>query len=251
MARFLGVVAAAVLLAALWSPASAGDKDARAILDKGIKALGGEAKLGKVKALTWKAKGTVNVGGEDAPFTSRLTAEGLDRCRAEFEGEFGGNKVKGVAVIAGSKGWRKFGDMGGAMNKSTLADEKRTAYLRLVPVLLVPLKGKGFKFKAAGEKKVGGKPAVGLHVTAPDGKDFKLYFDKESGLPVQLAARVRGFTGEMHDQETTFGGYKDFGGIKKATKIQSKRDGEKFVEEEITEFKVLAKVDPKTFAEPK
>ncbi len=44
--------------------------------------------------------------------------------------------------------------------------------------------------------------------------------------------------------------YKEFDGIKKATKTESKRDGEDFIKSEISEFKVLDKADPKTFAEP-
>jgi hypothetical protein len=87
-------------------------------------------------------------------------------------------------------------------------------------------------------------------VTPADGKEFTLAFDKESGLPVKLVARVVGFQGNEYTQETTYKDYKDLDGIKKATKIESKRDGEKFREEEITEFKILGKVDPKTFAEP-
>ncbi|MGA2699583.1 MAG: hypothetical protein ABSH35_00605 [Isosphaeraceae bacterium] len=37
--------------------------------------------------------------------------------------------------------------------------------------------------------------------------------------------------------------YKDFGGIRKATKLQLKRDGKKFQDMEVTEFKVLDKLD--------
>ncbi len=44
--------------------------------------------------------------------------------------------------------------------------------------------------------------------------------------------------------------FKDFGGIKKATKVVSKRDGEDFIKSETTDFKVLDKVDPKAFTEP-
>ena len=84
-----------------------------------------------------------------------------------------------------------------------------------------------------------------------DGKDFTLYFDKETGLPVKQVAQVRGFMGDEFTQETTFADYKDFGGIKKATKIESKRDGQRFIEQEVTEFKTLDKVDPATFEEPK
>jgi hypothetical protein len=52
-------------------------------------------------------------------------------------------------------------------------------------------------------------------------------------------------------QETTYSAYKDFGGVKKATKIETKRDGQKFITAEVTDFKTGKKVDAKTFAEPK
>ena len=90
-----------------------------------------------------------------------------------------------------------------------------------------------------------------LKITGPDGKDFTLSFDKESGLPVKLVAKVLGFQGHENTAETTFEDYKDFDGIKKATKIEVKRDGETFQKMKITEFKVLDKVDPEAFTEPK
>ena len=123
--------------------------------------------------------------------------------------------------------------------------------LQVIPVTLVPLRGKQFKIETAGEEKVGDKPAVVLKVTGPDGKEFKLSFDKESGLPVKEVARVLGFQDQEFDMETTFSDYKDFGGIKKATKMEVKHDGEKFQSMEVTEFKVLDKVDAEAFAEPK
>jgi hypothetical protein len=131
-----------------------------------------------------------------------------------------------------------------------LANEKRNLYLQVIPTTLVALKDKGFKYEAAGEEKVGDKPAVILKVTGPDGKDFKLFFDKESGLPVRLTATVV-FRDQESELETNFADYKDFDGIKKATKLDVKRNGETFQNAEVTEFKVLEKVDPETFTEPK
>ena len=83
------------------------------------------------------------------------------------------------------------------------ANEKRRVYLEVIPITLVALKGKGFKCETAGEEKVGDKPAVILKVTGPDGKDFKLSFDKESGLPVKLVATVV-FRDQEAELETTF-----------------------------------------------
>ncbi|HEY1858881.1 MAG TPA: hypothetical protein VGG61_00915, partial [Gemmataceae bacterium] len=120
-------------------------------------------------------------------------------------------------------------------------------YLQVIPTTLLPLKDKEFKIEAAGEEKVADKPAVGLKVTPPDKKEFTIFFDKESGLPVKLVAKVVGFMGDEAVQETLVADYKEFDGIKKATKIEIRRDGNKFLEQQITEFKVLDKVDPKTF----
>lgn len=250
MKQLFGAVLGTVLVLGLGSPASADDKDATAILDKGIKALGGEEKLAKVKATTWKAKGKISFSGNESDVSVQATTQGLDHTRQEFEAEFGGNKFMGVTVLAGDKGWRSILGMTREMDKNAIAQQKRDVYLQVVPMTLVPLKGKDFKVAAAGEEKIDGKPAVGLKVTGPDDKEFTLYFDKESGLPVKLVAKVA-FMGQEAKLETTYGGYKEFGGIKKATKIETKRDGEKFQELEITEFKVLDKVDPKTFEEPK
>jgi hypothetical protein len=251
MARFLGAAFVVVLaVAAGGRVRAADDADVKALLDKGIKALGGEEKLTAAKAVTWKSKGTIRFGDNDSAFSSAGSVQGLDHFRQEFEADFGGNKVQGVVVLNGDKGWRKFGDMKMEMDAKALANQKRGVYLMLVPTTLVPLREKGFKVTAAGEEKVAGKPAVALKVTPPDGKEFTLYLDKESGLPVKQAAKVDDFMGQEFTQETTFGGYKDLGGIKKATKIENKRDGEKFMEYEITEFKLLDKLDSKTFAEP-
>ncbi len=248
MKPFLGTLLATALLAI---PARADDKDATAVLDKAIAALGGKEKLTKAGTATWKGKGTITLNGDDNPIKTKTVIQGIDRHRAEFEGEFGGNEIKGVTVLVGDKGWRKFGDDTQELDADGLANEKHRAYLQAVPVTILPLQGKGFKIEGVTEEKVDDKPAVTLKATGPDGKDFKLSFDKESGLPVRLVATVKGFQGEDYSQETTFSDYKDFDGLKKATKTASKRDGMKFVTFEVTEFKVLDAVEPGTFDEPK
>src|SRR5262249_41324209 len=148
------------------------------------------------------------------------------------------------------KGWGKFGDEKRALEGDQLANEKRLAYLQAAATTPLVLKGKGFKVKAGGEEKVNDKPALVVKVTGPDGKDFTLAFDKESGLPVRMIAKVMGFQGQEFTQETTFADYKDFGGIKRPTKSDLKRDGQTFLVSELKDFKVLEKVDPKPFAEP-
>jgi hypothetical protein len=250
MNRIIVAVAVCALSLPFREAQAADDKDVQAVLDKAMQALGGKDKMSKVHAATWKSNSVLTLGGNDNKFTNQVTLQGLTHFRSAFEGEFMGNEVKGVTVLDGDKGWRKFGDMDMELDADALANQKRTAYLTVIPITLVPLTGKGFKVEPAGTDKVGGKPAVGLKVTPPDGKDFTLYFDKDSGLPVKQVAKVIGFNGDEFTQETTYGDYHEVGGIKKAMKVDAKRNGEKFLEQKITEFKVLEKVPAKTFAKP-
>ena len=250
MKRFVLATVVAAFTAGAAGGAKAGDADATAVIDKAIQALGGEAKLAKAGNFARKAKGTITIQGNENDFISETTYEGLDHYRNEFDGEFNGNKFKGIVVVNGEKGWRKFGDNKMEMDANAAANEKRNVYLQFVPVTLLPLKGKEFKVESAADENVGEKPASVLKVTAPDSKTFTISFDKASGLPVRVVATVVGFQGQEFSQETTYADYKDFDGVKRATKIESKRDGESFIKQAITDFKVLDKVDPKTFAEP-
>ena len=247
--RFLGGLLA-VLAIAVGGSARADDKDATAVVDKAIKALGGEEKLSKAAGFSWKYKGVLTLNGGDNELSGQATIAAPDRYRTNIDGEFNGNKIQITVVVDGDKGWRKFGDNAMPLEGDGLATEKRTIYLQLATLTVLPLKGKGYKVESAGEEKVGDKPAAVLKVTGPDGKDFKLFCDKESGLPVKMTARVAGFNGDEYDQETLYKSYKDFGGVQKATRVEVKRDGEKFLDQDVSDFKTLSKIEPGTFDEP-
>jgi hypothetical protein len=250
MKRFLGAAMAILFAATAAGPVRADEKDPTAILDKAIKAVGGEEKLKKLDAMSWKANGAITFNGNSNNFTSEVTVQGLDHYRLDLEGELNGNPIKVKVVVDGKKGWRKFGDEAMEMDEDSLANEKRRVYLQVIPTRLSVLKDKAYKLEAADEQKVGDKPAAGIKVTGPDGKDFTIYFDKESGLPVRVVAKVIGFDQQEHTEDTTIKDYKDVDGIKKAMKSETKSDGEDFIKTEITGFKALDKVDAKTFSEP-
>ncbi|HXY33890.1 MAG TPA: hypothetical protein VEI07_06655 [Planctomycetaceae bacterium] len=244
-------MAAALVLSARCSVLAAGP-DAKEVIDKAVNALGGEAKITALegKIVETKAKGKVNFGGNEGEISTTTITMGLGKYRQDFKGDLGGNEIKGVTVMDGDKAWRKFAGDTSKLEDDQLANQKRAVYLSLVPAVILPLKGKDFKVESTKEEKVDNKPAVALKIVGPDKKDFELFFDKETGLPVKMLATVNGFGGDEFTQETTYGKYKDFNGVKRATKIENKRNGEKFLDIEITDIKVLDKADPKTFAEP-
>ena len=246
------ILAAAIIASGFSGLAQADEKQAQAIVAKAIEATGGDAKLAKAKAISWKTKGTLHFGDSANKYTAEATVAGLDKFRQEFEGEFGGNQVKGVVVLDGDHGWRSFGGMTMELDEPAIANEKRTVYLQAIgTATLLPLKTADFRVETADDEKVGEAEAAVVKVTAPDGKDFKIYFDKKSNLPVKVEAKVQGFDGQEFMQATVYSEFKDFDGVKKATKIQSSRDGQVFIEAELIEFKLLDEVADDTFAEPK
>ena len=186
MKRFLGLWAILACVGLHLPQARAAD-DARATVAKGIEALGGEAKLGQVKALKWTTDGKPTIQGEDNDFASTTITQGIDHVRTDVRGEFNGNEFKVTTVLDGKKGWRTFPDAN-ALDEDGVDNERRTVYLQVMPATLVPLLSKDFKIEAAGEEKVNDKPASVVKVTGPDGKTCRLMFDKESGLPVKMVA---------------------------------------------------------------
>src|SRR6516165_10315785 len=130
MRRLFGLVFASVVLFIPFGSARADDQDAKSILDKAIKALGGEEKLSKMEAFSMKTKGTVNFNGNENEFTSETTFKGLDH----YKREFGNDQFHGVLVLAGDKGWRKFGDNASELEGDGLAGEKRNVYLQVIPI---------------------------------------------------------------------------------------------------------------------
>jgi hypothetical protein len=258
MKWFIGALVGAVLVAGPGSPAGAGGgKDVEAILDRAIQALGGKEKLSKAHRATWKSKGKLDRGFGEEEFTSQTTVDGPRRTRVELESKSKGRRLKDVKVFAGNNvWWRNWAEDAESVGDGD-GDEWSDAHRQFIAATILPLKGKGFKLEAAGEEKVGGKPAVSVKVTPPNDDAFKIYFDKGSGLPVKLVMKRtrRDDKDCLHEtitttHETTYRDYKDFGGVKRATRIEIKRDGKFFMDQHITEFRVLSKVDPKLFARP-
>jgi len=234
------------------SPKAASDASAAAVavIDKAVEALGGKEKLTAIKAATWTSKGTITIGGTDAPFTAKLAFAGHDRRRVEFETDFGGNAIKGVVVVNGDKGWRQFNGNTEELAGNDLANEQRNGWREWAAADVLLLKSPPFKAESAPDADVNGKPAAAVKVAGPQGGPFTLYFDKATGLPVRQTATVTTFTGEDAAEEVTYSDYKDFDGIKKATMVETKHNGQRLLIAEVTTFKVLDKPEPGTFDKP-
>lgn len=219
--------------------------DAQKIIDKAVKAVGSD---GKFKAATWKGKGKFYGLGEAIEYTGEWASQPPDRMRLDMGIDFNGMKIQITRVVDGDKGWSKTADMSMDMSKEELEEAKHELYAQWV-ARVTPLKQPGFKFKPLGESKVGDKAAAGVKVSREGHRDVDLYFDKETGLPLKVSTRVKDIMGGGTEltQETLFDDYQEASGIKVARKLTVNRDGKKYVEFEMSEYKPVEKLEDSTF----
>ncbi len=227
-------------------PLRADDRDkALALIDRAIKAHGGEAGLAKVAVSTRTNAGSQTQPTGEVTFTSTVTQSLPDRVRLEIEV----GKSKLLTVIDGAKGWQQ--SAGGStfpVDRDRLKEMKGEAYVWWLATL-VPLKKDGLTLALAPEIKVDGKPALGVKVSGRGEPDAKLYFDQGSGLLVKIERRAPE-TGVLVNKEYYFSDFKDFDGVKLPAKEVMTVNGRKWYEVKVLTYKFLAKVEDSAFARP-
>jgi hypothetical protein len=221
-------------LALIAIPARADEAEARKIVEAGIKAKGG---AGKKHAVTWKGKGKFYGMGNAIDYTGTWSLHLPGKKRMEID-----NFI--TIVVNGDMGW--FGDQ--EMNKDQLAEQKEDMYADWV-MELYPLKEKGFTLATLGESKVGDKPVIGVKVSHEGRRDINLYFDKSSHLLAKMEHTMKEM-GKESKFEAIITDWAEVGGIKVPSKMTIKRDGELYVDGEMTDYTMLDKLPDKTFEKP-
>ena len=239
----LGVVA--VLAAA---GVSAADDKADAVVKKAIEAHGGADNLNKYTAGKFTLKGDVSVMGMDLEFSGDA-AYMPDKYRMNIEMKVMDMTITVHQVMAGGKGKRsvKVGD--NVMAQEIAEDERKLALLgREIQRLTPLLDGKKFTVRAAADEDANGKKAAVVMVTPKDfDREFKLCFDKESGLLVKTGHKGKGPGGEEVYQETLVSEYKKVNGVQVPHKMVLNHDDKKFMTATVSDVEVLEKVDDKEF----
>jgi hypothetical protein len=238
------------LLINLCGAGRAEDKaEAQKIIDKAIKASGGEENLKKWKSLTWKSKGNIHIAGNPAPFTGEWAMTWPEKSRMSVDLDLGGQKFTFMLVYNSGKGWQSMNGNTEELAQDRLDEQKENAYAGGVARLL-PLKDKAYTLSVVGETKVDNKPVVGVKVSSKGHRDVTLYFDKATSLLAKTETNVKDETGTEVKQETLFSDYKDVDGVKQPLKVTIKRDGMPYVEVENSDFKRADKLDEKLFEKP-
>ncbi len=246
--QFATGLAVALLLGA--TAARADDRaDAKALLDKAIKAMNGEAKLAKLSTGSLKGKITGKDGNREITLDIDATWQGMSQYRADVDIQDGGMNFKGVLVFDGAKGWIK------RMDTTTEAPEAIGVFVQnlfhagRMPLSLPSLSDKAYQPTTLAEVKVGDRAALGLLLGHKERKDVSLFFDKENGLLLKSEVRLADPQGKEITVEYLYSDYKDFGGVKLCGKITIKLDDKEFTMA-MSEVKPVEKVDKSQFEKP-
>src|SRR5829696_9214057 len=254
MSRFWFEVATVGIVLAVSGPARADDAaDARKIIEKAVRAQGGQEKIDKWPGRVVTIKGTIHVTGDGIAMTGTVSTQGPDKQRIDVEVDAGAMKAAILLVYAGDKGWTKSGLVSKDavdFSKDRLAESKEFAHTGWVATL-VPLTDKQFTLATVGEIKVDNKPALGVKVSRKGYRDVDLYFDKGTDLLVKTERRVKDeMSGQEVNEEAFFSDYKEVRGAKQSHKSGVKRDGKLYIEYEATKIELFEKLDASTFAKP-
>jgi hypothetical protein len=246
MRKYFAPVCAVLLLCG--GLASAQDTP-REIVQRAIKAHGGEDKLGRITCDKVKVQGVLHIGNDDVPFTAETFVQLPGQFKNTVNLTVNDSKIVLVQILNGEKA---FVTKDGQPQKITDAmdrEMRETIHLERAVRLVPLLTDKGFELTALDETKVNDQPVNAVKVAMKGHKDLRLYFDKQTNLLVK--------TEHMHDdpkegkevkQEEYYGTFKDLGGgFTRPTRVTAYRDGKKIMDAQLLEVKYLEKIPEAEF----
>ncbi len=227
------------------------DDNVKSVIEKAVKAHGGEANLSKVKVIDQTGKGVVSFQGMDVEFSARIVTQLPDKSREEVTFEGNGQKIPTVRVFNGKEGWESGMGETRELDDVELAEMKSNMFENYVETILPLLNDKNLTLTLIGDQKVEDKPVIGVKVSAKDQKEIKLFFDKDSGLLVKSERQSLNPDKMETTSESFFSEFKEINGVRQPMKQVTKHDGVKFLEFQTSECKLADKTDDSSFAKPK
>jgi hypothetical protein len=200
---FVGI---AVVLGAPGMAARAQEPRPEEIIDKAIRAHGGEEKLAGLSAFTFKER---MVYPDAATWDTQVVVQLPGRFRSEMTISSGGKSSTSLIVIDGDQGWMKLTDHVTPYPKTFLESMQRYTIPYEGPRSILRLRARqknpACQFTTTGEATVEGRPAVGLRMKLEGGPEATWFFDKETGLLLKTEQLTKRFEGEDGLQVTLYG----------------------------------------------
>jgi outer membrane lipoprotein-sorting protein len=212
---FAGLLLAGLIGTAAWAEEP---KTADELIAKNVEAKGGMDKLKAVKSI--RISGKMMVGpGMEAPMVIEMARPHKVRMEFTFQG------MTGIQAYDGASGWSVMPFMGKKDPEPMSADDLKQAEDQAdIDGPLVDYKEKGNQVEFLGKDEIEGTPVYKLKVTKKNGDVQTLYLDADSFLEIKAEGKSK-VRGQEIEGETTFGDYKEEGGLIMAHSIQSKMKG--------------------------
>lgn len=209
---FAGLLLAGLMGTAAWA------QTADEIIAKNIEAKGGMDKLKAVQSM--RITGKMMVGpGMEAPMVIEMARPHKVRMEFTFQG------MTGIQAYDGKSGWSVMPFMGKKDPEPMSADDLKQAEDQAdIDGPLVDYKEKGHTVEYLGKDEVEGTPVHKLKVTKKNGDIQTVYLDADSFLEIKAEGKTK-VRGQEIEGETSFGDYKEVGGLIIAHSIQSKLKG--------------------------
>jgi outer membrane lipoprotein-sorting protein len=188
------------------------------IIAKNIEAKGGRDKMKSVQSIRMSGKMTMG-GGMEAPVVMEMARPNKLRMEFTFQG------MTGIQAYDGKTGWMVMPFMGKKDPEPIAGDDlKQVEDQADIDGMLVDYKDKGHQVEYLGKDEVEGTAVHKLKVTKKSGDTVTLFLDADSFLEIKAEGKTK-VRGQEMEGETTFGDYKEVGGMVFAHSIQSKPKG--------------------------
>jgi hypothetical protein len=234
------------LLGALAVPAApaAADDGARAVIDRAIRAHGGERRLAEASRVSRAGSGTQRQGVEEVKFATEMLLDLPDRIRLEItlDGRF-----KILMVINGDKGWVRTASTQ-ALPEGRVRELREEAYAWWVSTL-VPLTREEFTLRALPDGRSDGKAVSVVRASRKGWPDVTLSFDKGSGLLVKME-RPGTEAGLKVDKAYLFDNHRTFDGVKVPTHEVTTLNGRKWSDVTFESYTFPDEIDKEKFEKP-
>ncbi len=237
-------------------PASA--EDARAVLDRAIRAHGGEDRLERTTRGRIKSEMDGHEMMEGRVIVFKVTREEIfdlpARFRRTIRGTANGGAFRLEYAITGKDGWLQ--EEGSVLKRKltefTFEPLPLAAHWQTILANLPLLRGKDTQLTSLPEQRKDGRTLAGIRAASPSGaSDF--YFDKATGLlarsqwdiPSLLAGRDREMFGDNFYED-----YKDIKGVYYPMKIKASAGNAQVVIVTVSTVEFLDKIEDSVFAKP-
>jgi hypothetical protein len=234
-------------------PALTQDKEARSLIEQGIKALGGTAKVAKLRAMYVKYEGHAFRGAARVAIKAEGAVQLPGKFRMQMDLELDNNKITVLDLIDGDKGLRSYNGGDPEPLKEELLPPIRRALRNLAVEGALPdfLKDEAYTLSPLGELKVNDRPAVGVKVSRKGRADVDLYFAKDNHLLVKVEWKASGLDLQQEVAwEVLFSNFKEADGVQRPRNVLLNVDGKKYMELEVSETRFVERIDDAMFTRP-